>query len=164
MADPNIIILGHLRGGAISVFLALGLAMLGFFLWEELWGDAFADTLYYHLLGRMTGPVAIGIAIVAVYLFVRMWRERCHYLHHDGVTLFKGSDGSWPLASIRDAMVTRNWLGIRSLRIDVGQGVGATPELAKTYMLREPPEAVRDAVMVAVARARGGVPLPASVH
>jgi hypothetical protein len=112
----------------------------------------------------MTGPVAIGIAIVAVYLFVRMWRERCHYLHHDGVTLFKGSDGSWPLASIRDAMLTRNWLGIRSLRIDVGQGVGATPELAKTYMLLERPEAVRDAVMVAVARARGGVPLPASVH
>jgi hypothetical protein len=161
MVERNIIILGRLRGGAISIFLALGLAMLGYFIWEEWWGDAFADTLYFHFLGPMTGPVAIGIAIIVIYLFWRMWRERGHYLHHDGTTLFRGSNGSWPLASVRDVRFTRNWLGIRSLRIDVSAGL-KSPELAKVYMLAESPEAVRDAVMSAVARA-GSAAVPGAV-
>lgn len=152
MAERNIIILGRLRGGAISIFLALGLAMLGTFVWEEWWGDAFADTLYYHILGPMTGPVAIGCAIAVIYQFARMWRERDHYLNHDGVTLFRGWNGSWPLASIREVRLTRNWLGIGSLRIDVGAG-GKSPELTKAYMLVDRPEVVRDAIAAAVAQA-----------
>lgn len=152
VTESNIIILGRLRVGVIAVFVALGAAMLGFFLREELWGGGFADTLFHHLLGPMTGPAAISCAIIVLYLFARMWRERDDYLYHDGVTLFRGPNRSWPLASIRDVMFTRNFLGIRSLRIDVGNGA-KPPELTKAYMLVERPETVRDAIAIAVAQA-----------
>jgi hypothetical protein len=152
MGEANIIVLARLRGGPILAFVALGLALLGLSLWEIFADDDFAGTRVGRSFGPLAGPVAIAAACAIVYLFMRMWRERGQYLHHDGVTLFKGSDGSWPLASIRDVVVTSNWLGLRSLRIDVGRG--NRPELAKAYMLVETPEAVQRAVARAAEEAR----------
>lgn len=161
--DRPVIVVGRLRGSAVLVFVVLMATIMLLCIAEQLWGDGFAGSALYPLFGRLLGPLAIGGSGFGVWLFVRMWRERGHYLHHDGVRLYKGSDGSWPLANVRDVIVTRNWLGIGSLRLVVDDDSETTRELAKLYMLADAPETVRGGVMFAVGGARG-FPLASAVH
>jgi hypothetical protein len=154
--DRDIVVIGRLRSIPVLAWAVVMAGMAVFFLWREIRGGGFAGTLYYHVLGPLLGPIAIGASVYAAYLCHRMWREREAYLCHDGVRLYQGRDGSWPLAAIRDVMLTSNWLGIRSLRIAVDDGGGrvSRPELAKVYMLAGTPEAMRAAVARVVAEAR----------
>src|SRR3546814_18457937 len=84
-----------------------------------------------------------------------MWRRRCDYLRHDGVTLYRGASARWPLALVRGVVVARGNIGLESLRLVVDDDSEVTRELVKLYMLEDPPEVVRDGVMFAVARVGG---------
>jgi len=69
--------------------------------------------------------------------------------------LYRGSSDSWPLSLIRDVVITRNEIGIESLRLVVDDDSEVTRELVKLALLADPPEAVRGGVMFAVAGVRG---------
>ena len=87
--------------------------------------------------------------------FHRLWRQRDTYIFHDGSRLYRGSADSWPLSLIRDVVVSRNEIGIESLRLVVDDDSEVTRELVKLALLADPPEAVRGGVMFAVAAVRG---------
>lgn len=147
-AEREITVLGRLRGSVVGAWIVLPAALVIYLTWQEYWGDGFPDSLYRRVFGDLTVPICVALFLAGSYFFCRMWRERNYYIHHDGMRLFKGSDGSWPLSTVREAMLTRNTLGIQSLRIlvETSDGRTTTPELAKCYFLAEPPEIVRAAV------------------
>ena len=103
--------------------------------------------------------IALGVLIAAVLGIwaykIGLWRRRRDYLRHDGVTLYRGASARWPLSLVRGVVVARGNLGLHSLRLVVDDDSEVTRELAKLYMLDDAPEAVRDGVMFAVARAGG---------
>lgn len=107
----------------------------------------------------------LGIAaVLGVWAYIiGMWRRRGDYLRHDGVTLYRGASAAWPLALVRDVVVTRGETGLHSIRLVVDDDSEVTRELVKLYMLEGPPEVVRDGVMFAAARASGGM-RPVTVH
>ena len=105
-------------------FLALTVMLSALGFRETAWGGRLAD-----------GLLLIFMGVFATGWFARMWAGRSTYLRHDRSRLYRGSEASWALASIDDVIVTRNWAGVRSVRIRLS--AGSQPELAKAYMLIE---------------------------
>ncbi|WP_245836575.1 hypothetical protein [Sphingopyxis indica] len=155
------VVLGRLRTAPVLAWAGAAAAGLVWALWELLWGGGFAASGFYRLLGPLTGPLIVAIFGYATFDFGRMFALRRRYLRHDGVRLYRGADRSWPLANIRDVVVTRGALGIGSLRLVVDDDSETTRELAKLYMLEGPVEAVRGAVLFATGRP---VPLSPTLH
>ncbi|WP_447760960.1 hypothetical protein [Sphingopyxis panaciterrae] len=144
-------------GQLLCALLAAGLVA------RQAQGAGAAEIVANLLLGNLVVTAMIGAAAYGVFHFHRLWRQRDTYIFHDGARLYRGSDMSWPLANIRDAIVTRSELGVRSVRLVVDDDSETTRELVKLYMLEGSPEAVRGGVMFAVAGVRG-VETAASVH
>jgi len=141
-------VIARLRAGPIVALIAIALALGAYALWELVSGDRFSSSIYSHIFGPLTGPLVIGAALIAAWLFGQMWRERSCYLRHDGMRLYRGSRQSWPLSSIHEVVLTRNMLGIQSLRIVHGRA--DSRELAKGYLLAESPSDVRTALERAI--------------
>ena len=161
--DRKMVVVARLRAAPLVGWLA-GSAMLIAMLLARLdWGgdpvDAFWNMIFAQPL-ILLGIVAL-LSVGAYWLGV--WRRRGAYVRHDGRTLYRGSAAAWPLIAIRDVIVVRGELGVKSLRLVVDDDSEVTRELVKLYLLDERPEVVRDAVMFAVARA-GGVGVVGSVH
>jgi len=154
-------VVGRLRTAPVLAWAGAAAAGLVWALWELVWGGGFAASGFYRLLGPLTGPLIVAILAYATFDFARMFALRRRYLRHDGVRLYRGADRSWPLANIRDVVVTRNWMGLGSLRLVVDDDSETTRELAKLYMLEGPAEAVRGAVLFAIGRP---VPLSQTLH
>lgn len=145
--SQDTIVVGRLRGLPILTFVFLSLSFTGWTIWETFWGYGFIDSMYHSSFGDLLGPLAIIIGLAATFWFGRMWKDRSSYLRYDSRCFHRGSEASWPIASIRDVVVTRNVLGIRSVRIRLSSS--EQPELAKAYML------VEDADKVCAEIARG---------
>ncbi len=107
------------------------------------------------LFGNLVVTAAIVAAAWGLNHFPRMWRQRGSYVFHDGARLYRGSDASWPLASIRDAVVERSDIGIASLRLVIDDDSEVTRALVPLYLLDDAPEAVRGAVLFAASGVRG---------
>lgn len=107
------------------------------------------------LFGNLVVTMLIAAAAYGIAHYFRLWRQRGRYIFHDGARLYRGSDNAWPLALIRDVVIERSDLGITSLRLVVDDDSEVTRELVKLYMLHDSPEAVRGAVLFAVAGVRG---------
>lgn len=161
--DRRIVILGRLKAKPLVAWqLLCGLVLAG--LVARQWrGAGAAEIAANLLLGNPIATAAMAAAAFGVLHFHRLWRQRESYIFHDGARLHRGSDGSWPLASIRDAVIERSEIGVASLRLVVDDDSETTRELVKLYLLADAPEAVRGAVLFAVAGARG-VPAGAAVH
>lgn len=140
----DFVVVGRLKDGPILVFLVLCISLSAYAVWETVVGSNFADSIYSHLFGTFLGPIVILMGLVATISFGRMWFVRSQYLRHDGTTLYRGRDKSWPLEGIRGAKVTQNFLGIRSVRLELWSHL--QPELAKAYMLKDSAESVCDLV------------------
>ncbi|WP_428628562.1 hypothetical protein [Sphingopyxis sp.] len=160
----NRVVIARLRTAPLVAWQAGCLGLLGLLLARLEWGgdpvDVFRNMIFVHPL------VMLGIAAVLAgwAYWLSIWRRRSAYLRHDGVSLYCGGAHRWPLVLIRDVIVTRSEVGVRSLRLVVDDDSEVTRELVKLYMLDERPEVVRDAVMFAVARAGGVGVMGASVH
>lgn len=144
-------VLARLRAAPLLMWQGGSLVMLAILLAELDWGGVPGDVLFNSLVGH---PVVVTLIVATLVLWVYsfgMWRRRNLYLRHDGTRLYRGASMSWPLAEIRDVIVTRNELGLQSLRLVVDDDSETTRELMKLYMLDGRPEAVRDAVLFAAA-------------
>lgn len=144
-------VLARLRAAPLLMWQAGCLAVLGLLLGELDWGGAPGDILFNSLVGHPAVVVLIVVALILWIYSLGMWRRRHAYLRHDGTRLYRGASMSWPLAEIRDVVVTRNELGLSSLRLVVDDDSETTRELVKLYMLDGRPEVVRDAVLFAAA-------------
>ncbi len=127
------------------------------------WGGNAGDVVWNMVFGRPLVMLGIAAVLAGWAYWLSVWRRRNAYLRHDGVSLYCGGAHRWPLVLIRDVIVTRSEVGVRSLRLVVDDDSEVTRELVKLYMLDERPEVVRDAVMFAVSRA-GCVGAMPSVH
>jgi hypothetical protein len=156
-------VIARLRTAPLVAWQAGSLVLVAGLLGELDWGgdplDAVRNMIFVQPL------VLLGIAaVLTVWAYwLGVWRKREAYVRHDGRMLYRGSSAAWPLIAIRDVIVVRGELGVKSLRLVVDDDSEVTRELVKLYLLGDRPEVVRDAVMFAVARA-GGVPVSASVH
>ncbi|QCB56826.1 hypothetical protein E5675_03905 [Sphingopyxis sp. PAMC25046] len=119
------------------------------------WGDGAGDVLRMLLFGNLLVTAAIVAALLGFAAFFRAWRRRDAFIWHDGSRLYRGASDSWPLPLIRDVVISKNDLGIASLRLVVDDDSEVTRELVKLYLLADSPEAVRGGVMFAVAGVRG---------
>jgi hypothetical protein len=161
--DRKKIVIGRLQAKPLLVGQVLCALLLAALVARQAQGDGAGEVAVHILLGDPVMTVLIAAAAFGFTRFFRLWRQRDDYIFHDGERLHRGSDGSWPLAAIRDVIVTRSELGIASLRLVVDDDSETTRELVKLYMLDGSPEAVRGGVMFAVAGVRG-IPLASSLH
>jgi hypothetical protein len=161
--DRMMIVVGRLRVAPLVMWQAICLLLLIVLFGELDWGGGLGDIVRNMIFGHPGVTMAIAAVLVAWAAVLGKWRQRGAYVRHDGQWLYRGSAISWPLVAIRDVIVTRGALGLHSLRLVVEDDSETTRELVKLYMLDGPPEAVRDAVLFAAARA-GGLPGSVTVH
>ncbi len=134
--------------------LLCALALVGLLI-HQAQGEGAAEIIRHILFGNLIVTALIGVAVLGLVHFHRLWRQRDSYIFHDGARLYRGSSESWPLSLIRDVVITRNEIGIESLRLVVDDDSEVTRELVKLALLEDAPEAVRGGVMFAVAGVRG---------
>ncbi len=157
------VVLARLRAAPLVGWQALCLLLLIALLGEFEWGGKPADVFWNMVFVHPLALIGIAALLTVWGYFFGMWRRRNAYVRHDGAMLYRGSAAAWPLIAIRDVLIVRGELGVTSLRLVVDDDSEVTRELVKLYMLDGRPEAVRDAVMFAVARA-GGVGVSGAVH
>lgn len=134
--------------------LLCALALFGLLI-RQAQGEDAAEIIRHILFGNLLVTALIGVAMLGLVHFHRLWRQREAYIFHDGARLYRGRSDSWPLSLIRDVVIRRNEIGIESLRLVVDDDSEVTRELVKLSLLEDPPEAVRGGVMFAVAGVRG---------
>lgn len=160
--DRKTVVIGRLKAKPLLVGQVLCALLLAGLIARWLLGGERQDAVY-RLLSDPVMLLLIAAAAFGLAHYRRLWRQRGRYIRHDGTLLYRGGDASWPLATIRDVIVTRGELGIASLRLVVDDDSETTRELAKLYMLDDAPEAVRGGVLFAAAGVRG-IPIGASLH
>jgi hypothetical protein len=161
--DRKIVVIGRLQAKPLLAGQLLCAFLLVLLAARQAEGGSAREAAAHILFGDPVMTVLMAAAAFGFFHFLGLWRRRGGYIFHDGERLHRGSDASWPLAAIRDVIVTRSELGIASLRLVVDDDSETTRELVKLYMLDGSPEAVRGGVMFAVGGVRG-VPLASSLH
>ncbi|WP_156343987.1 hypothetical protein [Sphingopyxis macrogoltabida] len=155
--DRNMVVVARLRAAPLVAWQFGCALLLGVLAARLDWHGGLAEMLRTMVFVQ---PL-VGLGIVAVLTlwayWIGVWRRRGDYLRHDGVTLYRGGSTRWPLALVRNVVVTRGETGLHALRLVVDDDSEVTRELVKLYLLDGPPEVVRDGVMFAVARAGGGL-------
>jgi len=153
--DRQMVVIARLRAAPLVAWQAMCLGVLAALLnrldWDGTPADIFWTMVYVHPVAMLSIAAVLGMSAYGLGL----WRRRGAYVRHDGVMLYRGGSARWPLALIRDVVVTRGELGVESLRLVVDDDSEVTRELVKLYMLDGRPEAVRDGVMFAAGRVRG---------
>ena len=153
--DHRIVVIGRLTAKPLAAGQLLCALVLAGLLIHQAQGEGAAEIIRHILFGNLIVTALIGVAALGLVHFHRLWRQREAYIFHDGARLYRGSSESWPLSLIRDVVITRNEIGIESLRLVVDDDSEVTRELVKLALLEDPPEAVRGGVMFAVAGVRG---------
>ena len=157
--DRKRVVIGRLRPKPLLLGQMLSAAALAVLAGKRIADIPWSDGAAAVLRGLLFGDVLVTLLALAAALllihFVRLWRARGAYIAHDGARLYRGRDASWPLASIRDVVVSPGELGIASLRLVVDDDSEVTRGLAKLYMLEDAPEAVRGGILFAVGGVRG---------
>lgn len=153
--DRKRIVIGRLQAKPLLVGQVLCALLLAGLVARQARGDGWREVMANILFGNLVMTLLLAAAAYGLLHFLRLWRQRAHYITHDGARLYRGSDASWPLANIRDVIVARGELGIVSLRLVVDDDSETTRELVKLSMLEDAPEAVCGGVMFAVAGVRG---------
>lgn len=153
--DRKIIVIGRLQAKPLLVGQVLCALLFAALAVRQAQGGSVREAAAHILFGDPVMTALIAAAGFGFVHFFRLWRQRGGYIFHDGARLYRGHDASWPLAAIRDVIVTRGELGIASLRLVVDDDSETTRELVKLYMLDGSPEAVRGGVMFAAAGMRG---------
>ena len=153
--DRKMVVVARLRAAPLVGWQFACAVLLGVLAARLNWEANPADTLQGMIFGQPL--LLLGIAaVLGVWAYILgMWRRRGDYLRHDGVTLYRGASARWPLALVRGVVTTRGETGLHALRLVVDDDSEVTRELVKLYLLEDAPEAVRDGVMFAVARAGG---------
>jgi hypothetical protein len=149
------IVIGRLKAKPLLVGQVLCALLLAGLVARQARGEGAREVVGHILFGNPVMTLLIAAAAYGLIHFIRLWRQRESYIAHDGARLYRGSDASWPLANIRDVIVTRGELGIVSLRLVVDDDSETTRELVKLTLLVDAPEAVQGGVMFAVAGVRG---------
>lgn len=150
--DRQIIVLGRLRAKPLLAWqLVCALALAGLVA-RQARGSTALEIVGNIIFGNLLITAMIAGTAFGLTHFHWLWRRRGAYIFHDGSRLYRGHETSWPLSSIRDAIVTQSEFGITSLRLVVDDDSETTRELVKLYLLEDPPEAVRSAVLFAARR------------
>ena len=153
--DHRIVVIGRLQAKPLAAGqLLCALALVGL-LARQARGSSALEIVGSILFGNLLVTALIAAAALGLTHFHRLWRQREAYIFHDGARLYRGSSDSWPLSLIRDVVVSRNEIGVESLRLVIDDDSEVTRELVKLALLEDPPEAVRGGVMFAVAGVRG---------
>jgi hypothetical protein len=153
--NHRIVVIGRLMAKPLAAGQLLCVLALTGLLIRQAEGEGAVEIVRHILFGNLMVTALIGVAALGLLNFHRLWRQRETYIWHDGARLYRGSSDSWPLSLIRDVVITRNEIGIESLRLIVDDDSEVTRELVKLALLADPPEAVRGGVMFAVAGVRG---------
>lgn len=153
--DRRIVVIGRLRAqpllaGQIGCAVLLAGTLASRIEVDARWGD-----IGHIMFGDPLVTVLIVAAAFGWTLFFRLWRQRASYIFHDGARLYRGSDRSWSLETIRDVIITRSGVGMAALRLVVDDDSETTRELVKLPLLADRPEVVREAVLFAAAGVRG---------
>lgn len=153
--DRRIVVIGRLKAKPLLAGqLLCALALAGLML-RQARGEGMLEIAANMLFGNLVVTALIAAAAFGLFTFHRMWRQRARYIFHDGARLYRGSDASWPLGAIRDVVIVRSEIGVRSLRLVVDDDSETTRELVKLDLLEDSPAAVRGGVLFAVAGVRG---------
>lgn len=156
-------VIARLRAAPLVAWQAGCLVLLVGLFRELDWGGHPGDVVRNMIFVHPLVLIAIAALLTVWAYWLGVWRRRNAYVRHDGAMLYRGSAAAWPLIAIRDVVIVRGELGVKSLRLVVDDDSEVTRELVKLYLLEDRPEVVRDAVMFAVGRA-GGLPVSVSVH
>lgn len=153
--DRKMVVVGRLRAAPLMGWQFACAVLFGVLVVRLDWGGDPATAMWNMMFAQPLELMGIA-AVLGIWAYkIGLWRRRRDYLRHDGVTLYRGASARWPLSLVRGVVVARGNLGLHSLRLVVDDDSEVTRELAKLYMLDDAPEAVRDGVMFAVARAGG---------
>lgn len=118
-------------------------------------GDTAGEVAASIVFGDAAMTALMGLALLGLVWFRRLWRWRHAYVRHDGATLYRGASARWPLALVRDVVLVRSGVGLDTLRLVVDDDSEVTRELVKLPLLEGSVEAVRGGVMFAAAGMRG---------
>jgi hypothetical protein len=161
--DRRIVVIGRLKAKPLLAGqLLCALALAGLML-RQARGEGVLEIAASMVFGNLAVTALIGAAAFGLFTFHRMWRQRARWIFHDGARLYRGSDASWPLSLIRDVVIVRSEIGLRSLRLVVDDDSETTRELVLLPLLEGSPAAVRGGVLFAAAGLRG-VPGGATVN
>lgn len=152
--ERRMMVLARLRTAPLVLWQLACLGLAALLLNELDWSARPADMARNMVFGHPVVTVLIAVVLCASAYGIDLWRRRKAYVRHDGTRLYRGTGLSWPLAAIRDVIVTRSELGIESLRLVVDDDSETTRELVKLYMLADRPDVVRDAILFVVAGRR----------
>lgn len=155
LASRSPVLIARLRSKPLIVWQLACAALLAALIARQARGSGVGEIAASLLLGNLVATAAMVAALWGLIHFHRMWRQRRRYIYHDGSRLYRGRDTSWPLASIRDAVIERSDFGIASLRLVIDDDSEVTRALVPLYLLDDPPEAVRGGVMFAASSVRG---------
>lgn len=153
--DRKFVVIGRLKAKPLLVWQLLCALVLAGLIARQARGYSALEIVGNILFGNLVLTAAIAVAAFGLSYFHGMWRARDHYIYHDGARLYRGSEASWALSSVRDAIIKRNQLGITALRLVVDDDSEVTRELVPLYLLADNPEAVRGAVLFAIGGVRG---------
>jgi hypothetical protein len=136
MRPSNVTVLARLKSGPIFVWVGGSLLLSLLVIFKE---KSTHRGLYFNVFGDYTVLIVLLCFAVGTASFVQMYRWRHAYLSHDSNTLYRGWRDKWSITGLSDAYIATNWLGIRSLRAQIGS---RDVELFKAYFVIEDVEAV----------------------
>ncbi|AQA01036.1 hypothetical protein BWQ93_19245 [Sphingopyxis sp. QXT-31] len=117
-------------------------------------GDSAGEVVRSVVFGDAAMTALMGLALLGLIWFRRLWRWRHAYVRHDGSMLYRGGSARWPLALVRDVVLARSGVGLETLRLVVDDDSEVTRELVKLPLLEGSVEAVKGGVLFATGRAQ----------
>lgn len=157
------VVIARLKAKPLVAGQLLSVLALAALVIQQARGDTAGEVVRSIVFGDAAMTALMGLALLGLVWFRRLWRWRHAYVRHDGSMLYRGGSARWPLALVRDVVLVRSGVGLETLRLVVDDDSEVTRELVKLPLLEGSVEAVRGGVMFAASGMRG-VPGGATVN
>jgi hypothetical protein len=149
-----VVVIARLKAKPLAAGQLLSALALAALVVAQARGDTAGEVVRSIVFGDPAMTALMGVALVGLVWFRRLWRWRDAYVRHDGATLYRGGSARWPLALVRDVVLVRSGVGLETLRLVVDDDSEVTRELVKLPLLEGSAEAVKGGVLFATGRAQ----------